>query len=84
MRAPVVDNMLKALYFQFSLGSVPVHAVTYVGYWAYGSSSSSYLLNNVSGPVWVKALANITAFLQAIIALHVIIVFTLLSYSIEF
>ncbi|XP_059317894.1 proline transporter 2-like [Lycium ferocissimum] len=71
VRAPVVNNMLKALYFQFSLGSVPVHAVTYVGYWAYGSSSSSYLLNNVSGPVWVKALANITAFLQAIIALHI-------------
>ncbi|KAL3337951.1 hypothetical protein AABB24_030225 [Solanum stoloniferum] len=71
VRAPVVDNMLKALYFQFSLGSVPVHVVTYVGYWAYGSSSTSYLLNNVSGPVWVKALANITAFLQAIIALHI-------------
>ncbi|KAJ8540471.1 hypothetical protein K7X08_030390 [Anisodus acutangulus] len=71
VRALVVDNMLKSLYFQFSLGSVPVHAVTYVGYWAYGSSSSSYLLNNVSGPVWVKALANITAFLQAIIALHI-------------
>ncbi|XP_009594140.1 proline transporter 2-like [Nicotiana tomentosiformis] len=71
VRAPVVDNMLKALYFQFTLGAVPVHAVTYVGYWAYGSSSSSYLLNNVSGPVWVKALANISAFLQAIIALHI-------------
>ncbi|XP_019228225.1 PREDICTED: proline transporter 2-like isoform X1 [Nicotiana attenuata] len=71
LRPPVVDNMLKALYLQFTLGSVPVFAVTFVGYWAYGSSSSSYLLNNVSGPVWVKALANLAAFLQSIISLHI-------------
>lgn len=50
-----------------------MHAVTYIGYWAYGSSASSYLLNNVSGPIWLKGMANIAAFLQAIIALHVII-----------
>lgn len=73
MRQPVVDNMLKALYFQFTAGVLPMYAVTFVGYWAYGSSTSSYLLNNVTGAVWVKAMANIAAFLQTVIALHVLV-----------
>ncbi|XP_060212923.1 proline transporter 1-like isoform X2 [Lycium barbarum] len=71
VREPVVKNMIKALNFQFTLGIVPMHAVTYIGYWAYGSNASSYLLNNVSGPIWLKGTANIAAFLQAIIALHI-------------
>ncbi|ESR48806.1 hypothetical protein CICLE_v10031324mg [Citrus x clementina] len=71
IRQPVVENMMKALYFQFSVGVLPMFAVTFVGYWAYGNSSSSYLLNNVSGPVWMKAAANISAFLQSVIALHI-------------
>ncbi|PON87578.1 Amino acid transporter, transmembrane domain containing protein [Trema orientale] len=71
VRKPVVGNMLKALYFQFSVGVLPMYAVTFVGYWAYGSSTSSYLLNSVNGPVWVKAVANISAFLQTVIALHI-------------
>jgi hypothetical protein len=73
VRKPVVGNMLKALYFQFTAGVLPMYAVTFVGYWAYGSSTSSYLLNNVTGSVWVKAMANIAAFLQTVIALHVLI-----------
>lgn len=71
VRQPVVGNMLKALYFQFTAGVVPMYAVTFIGYWAYGSTTSSYLLNNVTGPVWVKAFANIAAFLQTVIALHI-------------
>lgn len=71
VRKPVVGNMLKALYFQFTAGVLPMYAVTFVGYWAYGSSTSSYLLNSVNGPVWVKAMANISAFLQTVIALHI-------------
>lgn len=71
VREPAVKNMLKALYFQFTVGCLPMYAVTFVGYWAYGSSTSSYLLNSVSGPVWVKALANISAFLQTVISLHI-------------
>ncbi|XP_059458542.1 proline transporter 1-like [Corylus avellana] len=71
VRKPVVDNMLKALYFQFTAGVLPMYAVTFVGYWAYGSSTSSYLLNNVTGSVWVKTMANIAAFLQTVIALHI-------------
>lgn len=71
VRQPVVDNMMKALYFQFTAGVAPMYAVTFIGYWAYGSNASAYLLNNVSGPVWLKAVANISAFLQTIIALHI-------------
>lgn len=73
IREPVISNMMKALYFQFTIGVLPLYAVTFMGYWAYGSSTSTYLLNNVSGPVWVKTIANIAAFLQSIVALHVII-----------
>ncbi|KAL8552069.1 hypothetical protein ACS0TY_000945 [Phlomoides rotata] len=71
VRQPVVKNMLKALYFQFTVGVAPLYAVTFIGYWAYGADSSAYLLNNVTGPVWLKAAANISAFLQTIIALHI-------------
>lgn len=71
VRQPVVENMMKALYFQFTAGVAPMYAVTFIGYWAYGNESSAYLLNNVSGPVWVKAAANISAFLQTVIALHI-------------
>lgn len=62
---------MKALYFQFSVGVLPLYAVTFVGYWAYGSQTSTYLLNSVNGPVWVKTVASIASFLQTVIALHV-------------
>ncbi|KAG7569395.1 Amino acid transporter transmembrane domain [Arabidopsis thaliana x Arabidopsis arenosa] len=71
VRQPVVKNMMKALYFQFTVGVLPMYAVVFIGYWAYGSSTSVYLLNNVNGPVWVKALANISAILQSVISLHI-------------
>uniref|UniRef100_A0A6N2NIV0 Amino acid transporter transmembrane domain-containing protein n=2 Tax=Salix viminalis TaxID=40686 RepID=A0A6N2NIV0_SALVM len=70
IKQPVVSNMMKSLYFQFTAGVLPMYAVTFIGYWAYGSSTSTYLLSSVNGPVWVKALANIAAFLQTVIALH--------------
>ncbi|CAN4085151.1 unnamed protein product [Withania somnifera] len=50
---------------------VPMHAVTYIGYWAYGSGVSSYLLNNVHGPAWLLGVAHLSAFFQAIITLHI-------------
>lgn len=62
---------MKALYFQFTVGVVPLYAVAFMGYWAYGNETSAYLLSSVSGPVWVKTFANISAFLQTVIALHV-------------
>lgn len=72
MKEPVVENMMKGLYFQFTVGVLPLYAVAFMGYWAYGSNASAYLLNSVSGPVWVKTFANLSAFLQTVIALHVI------------
>ncbi|XAR71967.1 hypothetical protein NMG60_11018433 [Bertholletia excelsa] len=71
VRQPVVKNMMKALYFQFTAGVLPMYVVTFVGYWAYGSSTSTYLLNSVNGPVWVKVMGNISAFLQTVISLHI-------------
>jgi hypothetical protein len=71
IRPPVVKNMEKALWFQFTDGSLPLYAVTFMGYWAYGSSTSSYLLNSVHGPAWIKVVANLSAFLQTVIALHI-------------
>ncbi|XP_020273599.1 probable proline transporter 2 isoform X2 [Asparagus officinalis] len=71
VKPPVIRNMDKALWFQFTVGVLPLYAVTFVGYWAYGSSTSTYLLNSVNGPVWVKTMANAAAFLQTVIALHI-------------
>ncbi|KAJ0245803.1 Proline transporter 2 [Hirschfeldia incana] len=71
VKQPVVKNMMKALYFQFTAGVLPMYTVTFIGYWAYGSSTSTYLLNSVTGPLWVKALANISAFFQSVISLHI-------------
>ncbi|KAK7385735.1 hypothetical protein VNO78_31566 [Psophocarpus tetragonolobus] len=71
IRQPVVKNMMKALYFQFTVGVLPLYLVTFAGYWAYGSSTATYLMNDVNGPVWAKAMANIAAFLQSVIALHI-------------
>lgn len=71
VRKPVVENMLWAVVFHYTAGLIPMFAITFVGYWAYGSSTSSYLLTDVSGPGWLKASANISAFLQSVISLHI-------------
>lgn len=71
VKQPAVKNMMKGLYFQFTVGVLPLYAVAFTGYWAYGSSASSYLLNSVGGPVWVKTVANLSAFFQTVIALHI-------------
>ncbi|GAA0147948.1 hypothetical protein LIER_36618 [Lithospermum erythrorhizon] len=71
IRRPVVQNMMKALYFQFTVGVVPMYAVTFIGYWAYGNSTSVYLMNSVNGPAWAKAFANFSALLQTVVALHI-------------
>uniref|UniRef100_A0ACD6A0X9 Uncharacterized protein n=1 Tax=Avena sativa TaxID=4498 RepID=A0ACD6A0X9_AVESA len=71
VKPPVVKNMEKALWFQFTIGTVPLYAVIFIGYWAYGNDTSEYLLNSVQGPVWIKAVATLAAFLQTIITLHI-------------
>eukprot|EP00253_Pinus_taeda_P019559 PITA_19559 len=63
--------MKKSLFLSFTMGVAPIYIVAIVGYWAYGSSTSSYLLNNVHGPKWVKIIANVAVFLQSMITLHI-------------
>eukprot|EP00253_Pinus_taeda_P006690 PITA_06690 len=70
IKHPSVKNMQKALSLQFTAGIVPFYAVTFIGYLAYGSSTSSYLLNNVHEPKWIKILANAAVFFQTDISLH--------------
>ncbi|KAL4275848.1 hypothetical protein AHAS_Ahas20G0148200 [Arachis hypogaea] len=54
IKQPVVKNMMKALYFQFTVGVLPLYLVTFTSYWAYGNSTSAYLLNNVNGPIFAS------------------------------
>ncbi len=71
VRQPAVRNMHKALVMQFTLGTFPIILVMMTAYWAYGNTVNPYLLNSTSGPrPWV-ALANVTAFLQMIVSIHV-------------
>lgn len=71
IKRPYVRNMHKALYLEFLIGNVPIYVVTFAGYWAYGSSTSSYLLDSANGPKWVKTLANTSTFLQTVISIHI-------------
>ncbi|CAM6040597.1 unnamed protein product [Sphagnum compactum] len=71
VRQPTVRNTHKALVMQFTLGTFPIILVMMVAYWAYGNAVNTYVLNSTSGPrPWV-ALANVTAFLQMIVSIHV-------------
>ncbi|CAK9200368.1 unnamed protein product [Sphagnum jensenii] len=71
VRQPAVRNMHKALVMQFTLGNFPIILVMMAAYWAYGNAVNPYLLNSTSGArPWV-ALANVTAFLQMIVSIHV-------------
>ncbi|XVE99657.1 hypothetical protein REPUB_Repub03eG0218500 [Reevesia pubescens] len=78
---PIVWNMLKTLYFQFIVGVLSMYDVTFIGYWAFGASTSTYLLNSVSNPVWVKATTNIFVFLQLVIALHFLPIYLTREYA---
>lgn len=71
VKQPSIKNMNKGLFLLFTMGVAPIYIVAIVGYWAYGSSTSSYLLNNVHGPKWVKIIANVAVFLQSMITLHI-------------
>ncbi|CAK7336574.1 unnamed protein product [Dovyalis caffra] len=71
LRRPAVQNMRKALYVQFTVGLMFYYGVSIVGYWAYGSSVSSYLPNELSCPKWVKILINTLVLLQSVISQNV-------------
>jgi amino acid permease len=71
VKRPYVRNMQRALYMQFTAGIVIFYSVTFAGYWAFGSATSSYLLNAVHGPKWAVTLANVAVFFQTVISLHI-------------
>lgn len=71
VRQPAKRNMYKALGLQFTVGTVPIVLLSFVGYWAYGNMATPYILNSLSGPKSAVTVANAAAFLQAIISLHV-------------
>ncbi|XP_021720187.1 proline transporter 2-like [Chenopodium quinoa] len=70
LRKPVVKNMRKALYAQFTFGIMVYYGVTLVGYWAYGSDVPDYLPKALSGPKWAKILINSAVFLTNVISQH--------------
>ncbi|XXG88819.1 hypothetical protein AAC387_Pa12g0978 [Persea americana] len=74
LRKPAIKNMRKALLIQYTIGLALYYGVSIIGYWAYGSSVSDYIPNELSGPRWAKVLANASVFLQTIIAQHMFII----------
>ena len=71
IRRPATANIYKALWLQFTIGTIPFVVLTFVGYWAYGNAVYPYILINLSGPKPLIIATNIAAFLQALVALHV-------------
>lgn len=63
--------MKKAIKLEVTAGTVPIIMLTFIGYWAYGNNVAPYMLNSVSGPKPAITVANVAAFLQSIVSLHV-------------
>lgn len=71
MKPPTAKNTYKALRMQIYASNPIFMILSFVSYWAYGSSVEPVLLNSLRGPkVWIAA-ANAAAFIQAVISLHV-------------
>ncbi|CAM6012330.1 unnamed protein product [Sphagnum balticum] len=71
VRPPTVRNIYKALGFLYIVGATPVIVLTFVAYWAYGNGVSEYLLYSTSGPTWLVTVANVAAFLQVLVTIHI-------------
>ncbi|KAH9776504.1 proline transporter 2 [Citrus sinensis] len=70
LRQPAVMNMRKALYSQYTVGLLFYYGVTIIGYWAYGSSVSVYLPEQIGGAKWIKVFVNAAVFLQSLVSQH--------------
>jgi len=70
VREPAVRGMRRALLLQYTAGAAAYYGVSVAGYWAYGSSVSEYLPNELGGPRWAAVLINATAFLQSVVSQH--------------
>lgn len=71
VRPPTVRNIYKALGFEYIVGGTPVIVLVFVAYWAYGNGVSEYLLYSTSGPTWLVTVANVAAFLQVLVTIHI-------------
>ncbi|KAF8755774.1 hypothetical protein HU200_011243 [Digitaria exilis] len=71
VREPSVRGMRRALLLQYTAGAAAYYGVSVAGYWAYGSSVSEYLPNELGRPRWAAVLINAAAFLQSIVSQHV-------------
>jgi hypothetical protein len=71
VRPPTGRNIYKALGFLYIVGATPVIVLICVAYWAYGNGVSEYLLYSTSGPTWLVTVANVAAFLQVLVTIHV-------------
>jgi hypothetical protein len=79
-----VQNIYKALGFEYIVGGTPVIVLVFVAYWAYGNGVSEYLLYSTSGPTWLVTVANVAAFLQVLVTIHVSIYLCSSSSSLAF
>ncbi|KAF6149520.1 hypothetical protein GIB67_003668 [Kingdonia uniflora] len=70
LRKPAKENMRKALYLQFTVGIAVYYGITLVGYCAYGSLSSGFLVTDLSGPKWAKVLLSSLVFIQTTLSQH--------------
>ncbi|KAL6840369.1 hypothetical protein ACP4OV_030179 [Aristida adscensionis] len=70
LREPAVRNMRRALVVQYTAGAAVYYGVSVAGYWAYGSSVSEYLPDELGGPRWAVVLINAAAFLQSVVSQH--------------
>ncbi|GAB2221277.1 hypothetical protein Droror1_Dr00012451 [Drosera rotundifolia] len=68
LRKPAVNNMRKALSVQYTAGLAMYYGVCIIGYWAYGTSVSDYLPNNLTRPKWAKVVVNSGVYLQNIVS----------------
>ncbi|XP_059441420.1 proline transporter 1-like [Corylus avellana] len=73
LRKPAVKNMRKALYLQYTVGLIFYYGVSIAGYWAYGSTVSVYLPEELSGPKWAKVVINSGVILQSIVSQHMFV-----------
>ncbi|XP_057249071.1 proline transporter 1-like [Beta vulgaris subsp. vulgaris] len=73
LQEPVVKNMRRALYVQFTVGIMFYYGVSVAGYLVYGSEVSEYLPNNLSGPKWAVVFINAAVFLQNVISQHMFV-----------
>ncbi|CAK9867975.1 unnamed protein product [Sphagnum jensenii] len=71
VRPPTVRNIYKALAFEYIVGATPVIVLVFLAYWAYGNGVSEYLLYSTSGPTWLVTVANVAAFLQVLVTIHI-------------